>query len=50
VFTGEDPRVHWHLALNLEGGYQPARFDPARWGFEVRPIIEWVVGALHVDL
>ncbi len=50
LFNPEDEGGEWHFALNAEGGYQPERFDPARWGVEVRPILEWTPGVVDIDL
>jgi hypothetical protein len=50
MFTDDDPRARWRFAVNLEGGYQPRRFDPAQWGLELRPVVEWTEGAFDVDL
>lgn len=38
-----------HLALNVEGGFQPAHIDRARWSTELRPVIEWVLGRFDLD-
>jgi hypothetical protein len=37
------------LAVNLEAGYSPAGYDPARWSCEVRPIVEWHPGNWDID-
>jgi hypothetical protein len=44
------PGVPLKLAVNLEGGYLNARFEPARWTGEIRPILELSIGDLDVDL
>ena len=40
----------FHFAINVEGGYQPARIDPARWGTEIRPVIDWTRAWFDVDV
>jgi hypothetical protein len=41
LVTPPDERRHWRLGLNIEVSSLPARFDPARFGAELRPIIAW---------
>ena len=38
------------IGINVEGGYTAARFDPARWIAELRPVIEWEDGLRDIDL
>jgi len=38
------------IGVNVEGGYTPPRFVPARWGAEIRPVLEWNDGVLDIDL
>jgi hypothetical protein len=33
--------AHWRLGVNLEVSLLPDRYDPDRWGSEVRPIVAW---------
>ncbi len=40
----------FHAALSVESGYQPARFDEARWSTELRPVLEWTSGAFDLDV
>lgn len=44
----------WHdrigLALNGEVSAVPARFEPDRWGSELRPIIDLSLGALYASI
>jgi hypothetical protein len=39
-----------HLAVNVELSWLPAAYDVARWGGEIRPILEWHPGSWVVDL
>jgi hypothetical protein len=39
-----------HLGVNFELSWLPSIYDAARWGSEVRPILEWHPGPLVIDL
>jgi hypothetical protein len=38
------------LGVNFEGGYTPPAYDPGTWVFEIRPIAEWRLGELDIDV
>jgi hypothetical protein len=38
------------FAVNAELSYIPSRYDRARWGGELRPIIEWKAGDFTLDV
>jgi hypothetical protein len=39
--TPPDERRHWRLGLNVELDWLPDRFDPQRFGAELRPIVAY---------
>ncbi len=43
---------HWPVGLSLsqEIGWQRADFDPARWSWEIRPIVDKQAGRLYVSV